>query len=151
MRSRKKPAAVKEYGQLVRTVRYRGKHDLEQRFYAREIQELWCRRKGCRFRGQRAQQGICFTHYNWLGEPFDSERSYQNKLYRAAYKAWAELRSCRPKHRSLKDQNAHLQSEVFCMWMNNITGLDQLVMLRRKLAIAEDKLRRLRQKGGRRA
>lgn len=140
-----------QIGELVRVIpsKRRRKHRIEDRVYAREIRESFCVQKGCRFHGQRAQQGVCHTTKpmavnNW---------GYTDAVFDYASK-WANEQMAERRKRYLrnpKDYIKHLEAALWCQLVNTTTGLDELVRLRARLAIAEDELRRLRKKGGRRA
>lgn len=137
-------------GKLLRAIptKRRHKHSIETRVYAREIHETICVQKGCRFHGQRAQQGICHTTTPMASNSWDYTDSVFDYACKCADEQMAEWRK---RYRNQKDRLKALECTLWCYLVNTTTGLDELVRLRAKLAVAEDKLRRLRKKAAHRA
>jgi hypothetical protein len=108
------------------------KHRTETRIFAREIHETFCKQPGCKWNGQHAQQGACHTR-----EPFvpGTSWSYVDKVEKYAHEAMVETRKYYRK--DPKDYIRHLESQHIADWMNSVFHLDEVVRLRRKVALLE--------------
>jgi hypothetical protein len=117
-------------------------HQTEQRIFAREIHETFCAQRGCRFFGKHAQQGHCHTRTPCIGKDWEHIDAAFQFAERAATEQLGLLRKdCRGNPRAyLKWLEAH----VWCGWVNAAGTLDELVRLRRDVAILRDTLQRVR-------
>jgi len=105
-----------------------GKHNTETRVFLRDIHETWCTEPGCKFSGQHAQQGICYS-------PLDGvEFAYVENSERRAAEVIKELSAYRKKMGD-KAYIEHLEAHIFCQWMNSEFALDELVKLRADLGV----------------
>ena len=106
-------------------------HARETRIFAREIHETFCDDKKCRFYGNHAQQGICYSDkpdaVDWdrvakLEQQQDDELQYFKKKYKGkAYVKW-------------------LEAMYSCASTNWRFTLDDLIRLRRDVALLKLKL-----------
>lgn len=117
------------------------KHKTETRIFARNIHETFCVHPGCKFEGEHAAQNVCHTLTTFEGS---MDWSYMDSVIAAGEKYVTEIRKISKKQsRTDKEYIKRLESELACMWMNSICGLDQLVRLRGEVAT----LRKLKKSG----
>ena len=101
----------------------------------KQIKESYCVQKGCKFHNKPAEQGICFSTESGLG-------GTSWKHIEKAEESALDLVNGLKKHaKNQKDYVEHLESYLICTWMNNEFTLDELVYLRRKVALLELKKR----------
>jgi hypothetical protein len=109
-----------------------GRHKTETRVFARDIHEHYCVQEGCKFRGKPAQQGVCHTT-----EPFVDGMSWD---YLGKIEKYAEncLKDARRMHKgkTRKEYISYLESCYVCDWISTVLTTDELIMLRKKLALA---------------
>lgn len=108
----------------------------ETRIFARKIRESWCAKKGCRFYGKHAVQGVCHTTRSFAGDDY----SYWEHLEVLVGNHVTHLREKILAKMTPKERERRLLSEVSCALMNAWGTLDECVRLRRDNAILQDKL-----------
>jgi hypothetical protein len=109
------------------------RHDIETRVFAREIHETFCTDKKCEFYGQHAVQGVCYSNkpdvIDWKRvekqeKQLEEELAYIKKKYKGkAYLSW-------------------LESMYHCAQMNWTFTLDELIRLRRDVALLKLQLKK---------
>lgn len=124
----------------VQIIKNKGRHKTETRVFNRNIHEHFCMQKGCKFYGRHAQQGVCHTTKTWAGS---EDWSYIDAIMEEAAKATKEQLDIARKYKG-KTYVRYLEDQLVCMWMNQMTGMDELIRLRRKVALLEHKSQRLR-------
>jgi hypothetical protein len=111
----------------------KGEHKLETRIFARNIHETYCVQKNCKFHGKLAAQGVCHTKKTFNGS---SDWSYVDGVMRQGEQHLAFIK----KHaKNKEDYIKQLEGEVVCGFSNSIFTLDELIRLRRKVALLETK------------
>lgn len=111
----------------VKIIPRRGKHRLETRIFARDIHETYCAQPGCKFKGGTAQQGVCHTT-----EPFaGGDWKYIDRLEKYAEEVVKEAK----KLYKGKSYITYLEAQHVADWMNSMFILDEVVRLRRKVAL----------------
>ena len=117
--------------QIIKHKASKGKHKLETRIFARNIHETYCVQKNCKFHGKHAQQGICHTKDTFNGS---SDWSYVDGVMREGEEHLAFIKKSAKNKESYIKQ---LEGEVVCGFSNSIFTLDELIRLRRKLALSK--------------
>lgn len=118
-------------------------HRTEKR--ERRIKESFCAEPRCKFKGQRAQQGVCFSRDTFEGSP---DWSYIESATRAGQTALDEMKALwkpgRVNNRrgGMRAYVRHLESAYATHWTNEVFELDQLISLRREVALLKAKKRR---------
>jgi len=115
--------------------KHRGSHRMETRIFARNIHETYCREKGCKFHGKPAVQGHCHTTTTFMG---DGDWSYIDRAERFASE---ELKAAKKAYRG-REYLRHLESCFVCGWINQINMLDNLVHMRREIALLRHRVRK---------
>ena len=112
----------------------KGSHARERRVYSREVAQIVCLQPRCKFRGREAQQGICFTASPEIVERWEA-------FERAERSMAEERRAIRRqfKGKPIKEYIAHLEAHADSASMNWTLILDELIFLRRKLALVTAK------------
>jgi hypothetical protein len=117
-------------------------HWTQTRIFARNIHESFCMQRGCRFYKQHAQQGVCHTTKTFTGSPdwsyvdaIDKEASLHVGFIRKQYR-----KDPRKKYIS------RLENEITTMWMSSMFHTDEMVYLRRELAVTRKKLEAMTKK-----
>lgn len=105
---------------------------------AQEIHTSFCDTKGCRFYGERAVQGVCFTTPALLAE-YRRDQGIEREA--REHLAWIKKHGGRG-----RKYVSYLEGEVFVMTMNSRSMMDELVLLRRKVALLEDDLAKAQKK-----
>ena len=113
-----------------------GKHKTETRVFARNIHESYCVHKSCKFFGQPAQQGVCHTTTTFAG---DDDWTYIEHAEKLGEIHLAHLRETRKKYGTQK-YIRRLEGEMVCAWINTISSLDELIYLRREVALLRHRL-----------
>jgi hypothetical protein len=118
-------------------------HHTETRVFAREIHESYCADPSCRFFGRPAVQGQCHTT-----TPFtdSSDGSGVSWAYVEASEKHADALLVDIRQQSGSDKDAHirdLESHLYCATLNTVSTLDQLVRLRSKSAVLQDRCDKL--------
>lgn len=106
----------------------KGKHRTETRVFVRNIHETWCVQPGCKFNGRPAQQGVCHTTTTFTGS---TDWSYIEALEKDAVTHLAELLRRHGRRSYLR----RLEEDFICAHLNAAFHLDQLVYLRREVAL----------------
>jgi len=122
----------------IKIIPSKGKHKMETRVFARDIHESFCMQPSCKFYKKHAQQGVCHTTDTFVG---GNDWSYIDKIIDEAGKAAEEQFKILRKHYKGRQYAKHLESYLSCMWMNEMICMDELVRLRRKVALLENKKR----------
>lgn len=104
-------------------------HTFDKR--SREITEYICTQKGCKFKGKSYEQGVCHTTESILGGT-----SWAH-ITKSEEEAVNLVNSIRKHSKNKNDQIATLESYLICMTMNQDFTLDELVYLRKELALAK--------------
>ena len=98
-----------------------------------KVHGTFCAQKGCRFYGERAAQGVCYS------SPPKPYLKYIKRVERHAYElVEGTLQGCKTKNERIK----HLKSALLCTWMNGEFSLDECVRLRGENAVLKSKLQR---------
>lgn len=124
----------------IKVVKYPAKksarrHGIETRVFAREIHETFCTQKNCEFFGQHAQQGICYSN---KPEVIDWKRVEKQEQQLAE-----ELAYIKKKYKGKgKEYVQWIESMYHCAQMNWTFTLDELVRLRRDIALLKVKVKR---------
>lgn len=129
----------------------------ETRWFAREIREDWCADEACEFFGRRAQQGVCYSERSWIEEEGEFRHSWAHvenatKIGEGSLKEIRDYYFDKKRHKGKsklwrKDQFLdHLSSGYVTAWVNEVFRLDELVWLRRELALAKLKIEKLEAK-----
>lgn len=126
----------------VEIIRGKGPHRVDTHIFARRIRESWCAKKGCRFYGKPAVQGVCHTTTTFAG---DEDYSYWEHLEKVVEGHMVHLRKML-KGKTPSEQRRRLESEVACALMNGWGQLDELIRLRRDTAILRDQVARLKRR-----
>lgn len=122
----------------VKVIPRKGKHKTETRVFARNIHESYCVQEGCPFKGQPSVQGVCHTTETFSGSP---DWSYVELAEKTAESMLADLKKRRRKM-GPKEYVANLESCYVVGWMQQITLMDELIYLRRKVALLELKTKK---------
>ena len=110
----------------------KNQHASVKRVYEQERWEYICADKKCRFYGKSTVQGVCHTTPAEIAE---------DRRYDFVYKEAKEHVNFIKRHSKNKaDYLAALESDLLCTWMNYGYTLDELVLLRGRVAVLEDKL-----------
>jgi hypothetical protein len=108
-------------------------HRRETRVFARNIHETFCDYKRCKFYGQHAQQGICFSD---KPDAIDWDR-----IAKIEKQEEEELAYFRKKYKG-KEYVKWLEAMYSCATVNWRFTLDDLIRLRRDNALLKLKLRK---------
>lgn len=111
----------------MKTTKKMAEHTTEKR--TREITDYICVQKGCKFKGMSAQQGVCHTTDSNLGG------SSWKHVEQAEANAVDFVNDIKKNSKNSKDYTKHLEAYLICTWMNNDFMLDELVYLRKELAL----------------
>lgn len=123
--------SMKDKRKPIRVIPNNGKHKTETRVFANELHETYCVQPRCKFRGKHAQQGVCHTTTTFDG---GRDWSYVEKVIKSGDEFVAGLKgNCKPY--SDKKYISELESYAACIWSNNMFGLDELISLRREVAL----------------
>jgi hypothetical protein len=114
-----------------------GSHPSETRIFAREIHEDVCKKPGCKFYNKPTQQGICHTTRPYLGPDW-------KHIELAMQHGQQALNEIKRMHlgQSPKIYVAYLESCYAMQWSNESFTMDELVYLRKELALAHHKLKK---------
>lgn len=137
LKSPKEAALRKEFWRSRRT-----SHRMEGRYFAREQVETYCVQPRCRFRGKRAVQGVCFST-----DPFVEGMNwdYFNAMQKAAFRYMEEVRSIYQKG-GKDDYIRALEGSLKSDWINSILHHDEMISLRREVALLRLKLERTKKR-----
>ncbi len=109
----------------------KGEHKLEERIFARNIHETYCVQKNCKFHSKLARQGVCHTKKTFNDS---NDWSYIDSAMRSGEEHLAFIK----KHaKNKQDYIKRLEGEVVCGFSGSIFTLDELIYLRRKVALLE--------------
>jgi hypothetical protein len=117
------------------------KVDLRQQKHFRSF----CAEPGCKFRGEPAEQGICFSRNTFTDGP---DWSYIDRCEKYAVQVLAEMKSLwlpgkvNNKRGGMRGYVGHLESAYVTHWMQSILHLDEMVRLRRTVALLEHAARK---------
>lgn len=100
------------------------KHKTESR--KREIIDTFCIQKGCKFEGELAAQGVCFSRLKKIESDYVGHALKQGEEFLAEAKA---LRK-RNKQGSTAKWTKYLEGHIVCTWANNVFAIDELIHLR---------------------
>jgi len=121
----------------------KGMHKTETRVFARNIHEAYCIQPGCKFKGKKAQQGVCHTTKPWVGGKWD----YLDAVFVEAGKAAKELLASSKKYsKSHKDYVKNLEEHIAVDWVNTIFHIDGMIRMRREVALLRVENERLKAK-----
>ena len=112
-------------------------HPTETRIFARDIHEHFCKKPGCKFYNKHAQQGVCHSTQPYLASDW-------KHIERALQHGQGALDEVKRMYRdkSTKKYVAHLESSYAMQWSNESFMMDNLIYLRKELALAQLKLKR---------
>ena len=117
----------------IKTIANSGKHKTEKRIFARNIQETYCVHPGCKFRGKNAQQGVCHTTTTFTGS---KDWSYIDAAFKESEAHLKQIREIKVRNKMTDKQYIKdLESQIVCGFSNEIFRLDELIFLRKKVAL----------------
>lgn len=115
-----------------------GRHKTEQRVFARNIHESFCIQPGCRFRGKHSVQGVCHTEATFEG---GTDWTYVDAMIAGGNRFVEELRASMKRQKlTTKQKLDTVENHLACTWSNTISTIDELVRLRREVALLTHKL-----------
>jgi len=120
------------------------KHRTETRVFARNIHETFCAEKGCPYFGKHAAQGLCHSETTMEGldcwDYVDAAIKGGDEYVKSTREIWVRLRRRRglPAHGRAYEQ--YLEGQLACAWTSAISTTDELVRLRREVAVLRAKL-----------
>ena len=125
----------------IRIIKNKGRHKTEMRVFPREIRENFCVDPKCKFKGQRAVQGVCFRDTEDVAD--------WKKIEREEKHISDELKHYRKKFHidKMKDPKEYiewLESMYTTAWMNWSFCLDEVIRLRRDNSLLKVKGQRKR-------
>lgn len=109
------------------------RHSYETRVFAREIHEPFCTTKGCEFYGQHAVQGVCYSN---KPDVIDWKRVERQEKQLAE-----EMVQIKKKYKG-KEYLRWLEAMYECAQMNWTFTLDELIRLRRDVALLKHQLKK---------
>jgi hypothetical protein len=116
------------------------RHRTETRVFAREIAETYCVHPRCKFRGQRAAQGVCFSTKTFAE---GTDWNYFWAMEKAAKRYLEEVRRIYRREGKAEYIRA-LEGSLTSDWLNSILHADEMIYLRREVALLRLKLARRR-------
>ncbi len=96
------------------------KHKTELRTVERK--ETYCLQPGCKFRGKRGAQGICYSASRWFRRVIDIEK--------LATEMVLDFGRAKKRLRKRGEYTRYLESSAVCSNINNIFCLDECISLR---------------------